>query len=348
MRIVRILMIVVLVCLAVLSAMIGFGTAKAPPPMAALASPFRNVDFTDLPQLQHYTARDGASLAYREYPAMISSGGVALPTAASQQAAVLLHGASASSMSMHALAKELAAAGIRVYALDLRGHGDNQPHGDVHYLGQFDDDITDFARFARPQHPTALWTLVGFSAGGGLALRFDAGPEGNLFDRYLLLSPFLNFRAPTQRKAGSGAPAGGSAPKSNIQSFAAPYTGRLMAIFTLDSIGIHWFDGLTVVAFAVPTDSKSFTQSYSMRLLAGLAPRPDYLADIRNIHKPTAVIVGQADEFSIAEQFAPVIHSQRQDVPVTILPGLGHLDLITQPAALAAVRDALLGSPSRQ
>jgi non-heme chloroperoxidase len=346
MRIVRILMIGVLLCTLALTGFVAFGTAKAPPPLAALASPYRNVDFSDLPPLQHYPARDGASLAYREYPAIISSGGP--PDAAPRpQAAVLLHGSSASSMSLHALAKELAGTGITVFALDLRGHGANQPHGDLRYIGQFDDDVADFARFARPQHPSAQWSLVGFSAGGGLALRIDGGPDGNLFDRYLLLAPFLNFRSPTQRQPNASPPAGASAPKSNLQSFAAPYTGRLLAIFFLDSIGIHWFDGLPVVAFAVPPDSKSFTQTYSMRLGISFAPRPDYLADIRNIHKPTTVIVGQTDEFSIPEQFAPVIHSQRQDVPVTILPGLGHLDLVTQPAALAAVRDSLLASSAQ-
>jgi len=348
MRIVRIIMTVLLTCLVVLGGMIGFGTAKAPPPLAALASPYRNVDFTDLPPLEHYTARDGASLAYREYAAILPSGGVASDAAPRPQAAVLLHGASASSMSLHALAKELARAGITVFALDLRGHGDNHPHGDLHYLGQFDDDIADFARFARPQHPSAQWSLVGFSAAGGLALRFDSGPDGNLFDRYLLLAPFLNVRAPTQRQRDSSPPAGASAPKSNLQSFAAPYTGRLIAILLFDSIGVHWFDSLPVMAFAVPPDSKSFTQTYSMRLLASFAPRPDYLTDIRNTHQPTSVIVGQADEFLIAEQFAPVVHSQRPDVPVIILPGLGHLDLVTQPAALAAVRDSLLASSAQK
>jgi len=280
-------------------------------------------------------------LAYREYsPAAATPGSAASP--AYPRAAVLLHGSSASSMSLHALAQELAAGGVTVYALDLRGHGDNRPHGDVQYIGQFDDDVADFVRFARPQLPGARWTLVGFSAGGGLALRIDGGPDGNEFDRYLLLAPYLNFRAPTQRQPGSKPPPGSSAAKSNLQSFVAPYTGRLFAVYALDSIGIHWFDGLPVMAFAVPADSQSFTQTYTMRLLLAFSPRPDYLADIRNIHKPTAVIVGGADEFSIPEQFAPVIHSQRPDVQVTIVPGMGHLDLITNPVALAAARAAVL------
>ena len=119
----------------------------------------------------------------------------------------------------------------------------------------------------------------------------------------------------------------------------APYTGRIIALLLLNKVGIHWFDGLPVLAFAVPPETKSLAPTYSLRMLDNLAPRSDYLADIRNTHKPTAVMVGQEDEFSLPEQFAPVVHSQRQDVTVKIVPRLGHLDMITSPAALQAVQE---------
>jgi non-heme chloroperoxidase len=348
MRILRYLLIGVLLICSALGAMVGFGTAKTPPPIPALVESFRNVDFSDLPALQHFTARDGASLAFREYPASAAAqtpagatpapaAGSQSPAAENEQVAVLLHGSSASSTVMHPLAKDLARAGVFVYALDLRGHGDNRPHGDERYLGQLDDDLADFARFARPQHPAARWTVVGFSAGGSLALRFDAQPEGSLYDRYLLLAPFLGINAPTQRKTPQNVSSDG---KPGVGSFAAPYFGRLFALIALDKIGIHWFDGLPVMAFAVPPDSKTLTQTYSMRLLMNLAPHPDYEADIRNLHRPAAFLVGDKDEFCIAEQFAPVIHAQRPDIPVRVLPGLRHMDLITNPQAFAAIRQA--------
>jgi hypothetical protein len=55
-------------------------------------------------------------------------------------------------------------------------------------------------------------------------------------------------------------------------------------------------------------------------------------------------MVGAEDEFSFPEQFAPVFHSQRRDVTVTILPRLGHLDMITDPTALQAVREWFKGA----
>ena len=337
MRVLRILIVVVMASLFGLAGMIAFGTASVPPPMASVTSPFRNVDFDDLPAVQRYPARDGVALAYRQYaPAALR----AAASPAMTRAAVLIHGASASGVAMHPLAKELAAAGIAVFALDLRGHGENQPHGDLSYAGQFDDDIADFVRFAKLQLPGAEWSLVGFSAGGGLALRVDGSPEGGMFDRYLLLSPSLGYRAPTQgTDASEKEQAGGS--DALTHKFVAPYMGRLIGLSILNRVGIHWFDGLPVIAFAVPADSKSFTQIYSMRLLTSFGPT-DYVADIRNIHRPTAVVVGKADEFLVPEKFDPVIRAQRADVPVTIVPGLKHLDLITHPAGLAAVRDSLL------
>jgi non-heme chloroperoxidase len=117
---------------AAVSALLVFGTAKPPAPAPAVTSPFSNIDEHALPGLRRYPARDGAELAYREYPG------------ADQQVAVLIHGSSGSSVGMHPLAIALQRAGARVLVPDLRGHGANQPHGDISYVGQLDDDLADF------------------------------------------------------------------------------------------------------------------------------------------------------------------------------------------------------------
>jgi non-heme chloroperoxidase len=334
MRLIRILVLGVLLCLTTLAGMIVFGTAKTPQPAPSTMDRFRRVDYSDLPALNRYTAGDGAALSYREYPAL------AAPGSDEEQAAVLIHGSSSDSQSMHAMAKVLARAGVTVFVPDLRGHGENQPRGDVRYVGQLDDDLADFVRAKRPQYPATRWSLIGFSSGGGFALRFDGGPYGDLFDRYVLLSPYLSYNGPTQRPASKPVTDGnGKANDTNIQSFAAPYNGRIVGLLLLNALGIHWFDELPVLAFAVPPEAKFLTPTYSLRMLTNLAPRTDYLADIRNIHKTTVVMVGEEDEFSLPENFAPVFNSQRQDVVVKILPRLGHLDMITSPVAQQAVQE---------
>ena len=132
-------LIIVLAIVAVL--VVSFGLAIAlggpgePPPMSSINDPFKNVDFSDLPELSHFTARDGAKVAFRAYPA----GGDAI-----KGSVVLVHGSSASSSSMHVMATGFAAAGYAVYAMDMRGHGQSGAKGDIAYIGQLEDDMEDF------------------------------------------------------------------------------------------------------------------------------------------------------------------------------------------------------------
>jgi non-heme chloroperoxidase len=160
----------------------------APPPMTAISAPFREVDFTGLPQLRRYTARDGEALAFRCYPAQQAS-----------RTAVLIHGSSASGESLHPLADRLRQCGISAYTLDMRGHGASGACGDIAYVGQLEDDIDDFVTAVLAGDRGA--TLVGFSSGGGFVLRFAASERRSLFSAYLLLSPFLGANAPTTRTA---------------------------------------------------------------------------------------------------------------------------------------------------
>ena len=108
------ILIVVAVLVAALGLAIALGGPGKAPPMSSINDPFKNVDFSDLPEARYVTARDGTKLAFRAYPA---AGG------AVKGSVVLLHGSSASSSSMHLMAKGFAAAGYAAYALDVRGHG---------------------------------------------------------------------------------------------------------------------------------------------------------------------------------------------------------------------------------
>jgi non-heme chloroperoxidase len=148
MRLHRILVIGVLTCFVVVAGMVVFGTAKAPRPMQSITDPFRRVDFSDLPPLNRYPARDGAAHSYREYRAVESSG------SGEKQVAVLIQGSAADSQSMHPMAKTPVREGVTLFVPDLRGHGANQPRGDLRYVGQLDDDLADLLQQKRPQYPS--------------------------------------------------------------------------------------------------------------------------------------------------------------------------------------------------
>ena len=79
-------------------------------------------NMAELPPVQRVTARDGAPLAYRVYPAR------------PDRAVVLIHGSSGTNISMHKSAQALQAAGATVYSISLRGHGGSgTANGDTSY-----------------------------------------------------------------------------------------------------------------------------------------------------------------------------------------------------------------------
>jgi len=311
----------------VVAGLIVFGTSPLPPAAAAITGPFSAIDDRNLPGLRRYQARDGAQLSFREYPA------------SGRQVAVLIHGSAGSSGDMHSLALALQRLGVTVFVPDLRGHGSNRPHGDIAYVGQLDDDLADFIAMMKPRLPNTVWTAVGFSSGAGFTLRVAAeSPLGQAFDRYILVSPYLRYNAPSVRRTDSGAKreATESAP-TPAHSWAAVSTGRIIGLTILNFIGVHVWDGLPVIAFPVPSDADSVTRTYSWRLQRNFGAHEDYLADIRGATRPVEVYVGAADELLDAEQLRAEFQSQRGDVPVFILPGLGHSDMVTHNEAIRTI-----------
>src|SRR5580698_1049047 len=109
----------IVVVFGALSAVLAFDAPVQPPPLASVSEPFANVDFSDLPAIQTYPARDGTKLGYRVYEG------------SSAQAVVLIHGSSDDGAGMHPLAKSLRDACATVYVPVMRGHGGFGRSGDI-------------------------------------------------------------------------------------------------------------------------------------------------------------------------------------------------------------------------
>lgn len=306
---------------ATLAGMIAFGTTAPPPPLATVYDAVRVMPRDGLPPVERYRARDGAELAYRTYAGNPS------------QVAVLIHGSTGKGGNMHLVAQTLAAVDVTVYTLDIRGHGQSGRRGDIDYRGQLDDDLVDFVAAVTPCRPSCSLTLVGFSAGGGFALHFAGSDRGELFDRYVLLAPYLGPWAPTNR-AGNG-------------GWAAPYLPRAYALAALDAIGIHWFEGLPIVAYARRPDPTEPVPTYSYRLSRNFGADLDFRGDFRRARRPVTVLVGGDDDQMIADRYASAIAPVRPDVPVEIVPGVGHLGIVMAPTALESIRRAVTGASLR-
>lgn len=303
-----------IVLLLMVTAALAWGGPGTPAPMQSINDPFQSVDFSTLPPLKNYKGADGSALYYREYaPAAKEPRG----------SAVLIHGSSASSNSLHPMATALAAAGVQVYALDVRGHGASGHKGHIDFIGQLESDLQMFVQAIKPPTPS---TLIGFSAGGGFVLRMAASQLQSSFDSYLLLSPFLTHRAPNYRPDSGGR-----------VSVGVP---RILALTMLNAMGLsHWNDW-PVTRFALSEEAKSFlTPEYGFNLAMNFAPHQDYKLDLENAKGKVAILAGDADEAFQTQELQRIVQSAGKDWPVQLLPGIGHIPLTLEPAALKAVVD---------
>ena len=305
---------------------ITFGTMIAtplrqPPELASITVGVRKVDWSDLPALQRFQARDGTELAYRTYEP-VGTPGVRI--------ALLVHGSAGSSVNMHAVGKALAAAGIRAVAVDMRGHGRSGARGDIAYLGQLDDDLADTVAHVRTMWPTLPITLVGHSAGGGFVLRIAGGPSGDLFERFVLLAPFLDpFAATSKPNAGSSA-------------WAQPNVPRILAINLLQRFGITAFEHLPVVAFALPAGSAlRATGAYSYALLTNFGTGLDHKLYLNRVRRPVTVIAGSADELMRSERYDEVMRRPGLDLKAIVVPEVDHMGVLSATAALEAITNAV-------
>ena len=299
-----------------LAAALAFGGPTSPPTMASIGKPFATVDFSEMPPLSRYTAGDGVALAYRYYK---PAGGVR------RGSVVLIHGSSASSNSMHMLARAFASAGYDAYALDIRGHGASGVKGTIDYVGQLEDDLEAFVNTVRPARPA---TLAGFSSGGGFVLRVAGSRRQDAFQNYLLLSPFLSLDAPNARP-GSGGWVNVGLP-------------RIVAITMLDRLGIRAFNDLPVISFGLSEAAKTvLTPTYSFSLATNFGPERDYAANIRAVHQPVAVVAGASDEAFVTDKLEGIFRGQGQAWPVTLLPGIGHIALTLDSGAVDAAVNAV-------
>ena len=308
--------IVLLVVAAIPVGVILFDAPTSPLAMASMATTPQIT--SDFPVPRHFKARDGTSLQYYAYPAD------------PDKVAILVHGSAGPGTSMHDLATALQAAGVTAYAPDIRGHGGSGRRGDIDYIAQLDDDLADFVGNLGQPKSGETRTLVGFSAGAGFSIRFAGGPYGALFDRYVLLSPTTLSNAPTLRPNAGG-----------WINVAVP---RIVVIAWLNRFGIHFFDGLPVISYAItPQMAKSMTANYSYRLLNNFGAGRQYEAYLRNMHRPAAIFVGDADEQVIADQYAPLLHHLGVNIPVTVVPGMKHTDMIHKAQAFRVIVPVISG-----
>lgn len=302
-----------------LGALLAFPVSP-PPPLESIRSGALAIDRSGMPDLSYFQARDGSSLAYRVYPAANGD---------KQKIAILIHGSGGHSTGMNGIAKQLAADNMLVVVPDIRGHGASGTRGDIGYYGQLDDDMEDLIAELRRQYLVGRFALLGFSSGGGFALRAAVGPLSAAFVRLVLLSPYLGYDAPSTRRPEDSA------------TWAKADVPRFMALRLLRRFDLRCCEALPVIAFAVsPGSEKYVTTRYSYRLLTNFGAPSALSAAFRQLKIPTTIIAGGADELLLADKYADVVRGIEPPVDIRIVPGLTHMDMLHRTAAIDAVAAA--------
>jgi len=291
---------------------------ERPPEMKSVSESVKLVDFSTMPPLERFQARDGTWIGYRHYtPNGPATGG----------GAIFIHGSSGSSGTVnHALTHAIAARGVETWALDIRGHGGSGTRGDIGYVGQLEDDLVDFVAHLRKTAPDLPLTLIGHSAGAGFSLRVAATPiMQDMFVRTVLLAPYLGYDAPTN--------------KPNAGGWASIDLPRFFGLAALRRLGIDCCSQLPVLALAVPpTSAKYLVSTYSDRLMRNYATR-GYRLDLPATTRPVTIISGAEDEMMISDKYAEAVHAVKPSVDVKIIDGINHMGIVTQAKAIAVIAE---------
>ena len=291
----------------------------APPPeLQSVSAARRTVDFSGLPAIERFQARDGTWLGFRHYPVSGTATG---------RTAIVVHGSSGSSGSaIHALSMALAARGVEAFAVDIRGHGSSGTRGDIAYVGQLEDDLADFVGVLRQTVPSAPLTLIGHSSGGGFALRVAGSPIRNLFERTVLLAPYLGYDAPSTRPNSGG--------------WASADIPRILGLLALRKLGITCCEGLPVLAFAVPPNSeKTLVPTYTDRLMRNFAVHDDFRRDLAALTKPLTIISGADDELMFADKYSDAVRGAKVAIDIRLIEGVNHMAVVSAPKAVSVIAD---------
>lgn len=318
-KMLAILIAVPLVGAIILAVLILWPVADKPEPFGTITDPFAEVDFGALAPLQFTDARDGVGIAYRRYNAVEP-----------RAAALALHGSSADSQSMMPLAQALAERGITTYTIDIRGHGATGLRGDVAHVGQPSEDVEDFIAFMREEDPRLPISLIGFSSGGGLALNAAGQGHAPGIAELILVSPMLGVNA---------APSSAENPNAPEEPWAHPDIPRIIGLSILNGFGIHALDHMPVIVFAAG-DAPNLTPVYSHRLLKSMNPQ-DADALFANVEASVTLLAGTEDEVFASQTYEETLHNVLPNAEVTLLPGIGHVGMTLEPAALEAIADAV-------
>jgi len=110
--------------------------------------------------------------------------------------------------------------------------------------------------------------------------------------------------------------------------------------------GISLLNHMTILKFAMPEavmdgpPGQTATTACSNRLNTSFAPRADYLADAAALPRFLLAVGGKGEVFH-ADLFEPAMQAVTDKGRYEIVPGVGHLDMVSAPETPGLIKDFL-------
>jgi alpha-beta hydrolase superfamily lysophospholipase len=223
----------------------------------------------------HFKMSDGFNLFYRHWRAVGKA----------EKSIVCIHGLGCHSGFFKPIGQNLAANGVEVYALDLRGFGNSKeeglPRGDTRDFKRHLQDIDEAVDFVRKGYQNQKVYMLGHSLGGLYALWYVANHPDSL-DGVILAAPAIESGLkPPPRKVDAGL-------VLTSETTIDMYEAWPQSLKESDE-GKMWHQ-----------DPLSTTR-FSWRWLAGTMTLRDKVAfqNASQIRKPTLIIQGEADDLDL-------------------------------------------------
>lgn len=272
------------------------------------------LDMRSLPNRKRFHASDGEWLSYRTYPS------------SPRRHIVLVHGSACFGDQLHALARQVSGLGLATaHTLDMRGHGQSAPFPAGR--DRFARDVGEFVTALQAANPAAQVVLAGHSAGGGLVINTMRSPYVDGLAGALLLAPLLAYDSDTVRPR-----FGGWLAQADVVRLAEAVTANLCGSTGLNRRPLARFN-----ADAVLHDPR-YAREWPFSAVYGFGPGP-VAGEVPDI--PVMLLAGLSDECFHADRYPQALAGIAPEARATLLPDLGHWDILTDQAALAACTEWL-------
>ena len=111
----------------------------------------------------------------------------------------------------------------------------------------------------------------------------------------------------------------------------------------LNKVGIRFWNRLPVTRFALSEQArKLLTPEYDFNLNTNFAASQDYQQDLLNAKGKVAILAGDSDEAFYTQELKGMVQRAGKDWPVNLLPGIGHMGLTLDKAALKSVVELVI------